>query len=518
MANLTVTIRLLSPVILSSFGEDTNLTGTLDYVPGTSILGMFATKYIKQARLEEPHSDDNFYSWYLNGDLIFTNAYLSVKDEYGELNLLPTPLCIKKLKATGEVVNTFLKSPDEQVISLAPYSHIQGNIIKTKEAEKRISFHHARERLTGHTKDDAIFNYEALLPGQIFKGKISGDPEILKVFKETFRGKFFGRLGKSRNTEYGRVEIELSEEESSTIDEKNLEEQERITITFVSPCVLLNQNGFPEPTLYRLESYLENIWRKDSFKIENASLKRTTVENYFAVWKMKRPLKTAIQAGSTIMICFKEDMPYEEIKKGLWRLEKQGIGERRGEGFGQVKINIATVEVYSEKETRPYFKKPTGDPPKEVSNIFKSVLQTRLREELRFQAYQETDSFDSLPSSSLLGKLRLMLFNSQDCQQFKVMLDELRNKAREQLNDCSRKGGTLNYILYEHIKNFNVKDAVESICRRNASYEKLAKIANFKVEQEKEFLLELWKMYFDTLFKQLRKKERSSRKEADVND
>ncbi|HBK69804.1 MAG TPA: hypothetical protein DDZ91_14275, partial [Firmicutes bacterium] len=321
-------------------------------------------------------------------------------------------------------------------------------------------------------------------------------------------------------TEYGRVEIELSEvkEKGSITEEENFEEQKSITITFVSPCVLLNQDGFSEPSLSCLERYLGNIWGNNSFKIENASMKRTTVENYLSIWRMKRPLKTALQAGSTIKICFNEDLPYEEIKKGLIRLEEQGIGERRGEGFGQVKINLATAEVYSEKEIKPYFKRPTGNPPKEVSNIFKSFLQTRLREELRFQAYQEADRFDSLPSSSLLGKLRLMLINSQDCQQFKVMLDELRNKAKEHLNNCRRKGGTLNSTLYEHIKNFNEKDAVESICRRNDSYERLAKIANFQVEQEKDFLLELWKMYFETLLKQLRKKEQSSRKEAHVND
>ena len=40
---------------------------------------------------------------------------------------------------------------------------------------------------------------------------------------------------------------------------------------------------------------------------------------------------------------------------------------------------------------------------------------------------------------------------------------------------------------------------------------------NERVE-ETEFLLELWKMYFETLLKQLGKKEQSSRKEAHVND
>src|SRR5690554_2912530 len=396
MANLTVKIRLLSPVILSSYVEDSNLTGTFDYVPATSILGLFAAKYIKKAQLQKAHHDENFYRWFLNGDLIFTNAYLNEQEEYRELPMLPTPLCIKKQKMTGEVLNTFFKSPDEQVVSLGPYSHIQGNIIKTKEAEKRINFHHARDRLTGHTKDEAIFNYEALLPGQIFKGRISGRPEIIKIFKDTFAGKFMARLGKSRSTEYGRVEIELSEEEGSIIGEKNLEEQEGITITFVSHCVLLNRDGFSEPSLSCLESYLENIWEKDAFKIENAVLKRTTVENYLAVWRMKRPLETALQAGSTIKICFNKDISYEEIKKGLVRLEEQGIGERRGEGFGQVKINLATAEKYLEKEIKTILEKPAGEAPEEVKSIFRLVLQARLRDELRLQAYDEADRFDLL--------------------------------------------------------------------------------------------------------------------------
>ena len=48
------------------------------------------------------------------------------------------------------------------------------------------------------------------LPGQIFKGEIHGI-ENLEKLKDIFGEKFLAWLGKSRNTEYGKVEIQLSE-------------------------------------------------------------------------------------------------------------------------------------------------------------------------------------------------------------------------------------------------------------------------------------------------------------------
>ena len=41
-------------------------------------------------------------------------------------------------------------------------------------------------------------------------------------------------------------------------------------------------------------------------------------------------METAITAGSTIKLKFDEDLPFDDIKEGLVKIVKSGIGERRG--------------------------------------------------------------------------------------------------------------------------------------------------------------------------------------------
>lgn len=511
MAFLEIKIKLLSPVILSSDVEDSNLTGTLDYIPATSILGLFAGKYIYKAQLKEAHLDDNFNNWFLKGDLIFTNAYISEKEEYDEIDMLPTPLCLKKEKTGGKIFNVLLNDVDEQLKSAPSYSYIYGNTIKTREPEKKINFHHTRDRLTGHTKDKGIFNYEALLPDQVFKGKIYGDPETLTTFKETFKEIFLARLGKSRSAEYGRVKIflsEIGETETQILGVEDFEEREPVLLTFISPCILLNEHGFSDPSFSCLEYHLDKIWGKNSFKIKSCIMKTTSIENYISVWGMKRPLETAIAAGSTIKLHFKEHLSYEEVNKGLLYLVEQGIGERRGDGFGRVKVNMAMAKEYYEKDVNITFEKPTGEGPKEVKKIFVSIIQEIFTEETELRAYRDADDFTKLPSSSLLGKLGLILSNSQEYD-FKVIIDDLRDKAKTQIKECRDK----KYTLYEYIKEFDEKEVVNSIYNRNSDYLKLAKLVKYDLEKDKNFLSELRRIYFAVLFKRMRQKRQFLGKE-----
>ena len=132
-------------------------------------------------------------------------------------------------------------------MSFSTYSYIYGSSIKAKEPEKVINFHHQRDRLSGHTKDDGMFNYEALAPGQVFKGKIYGDANALADFKEAFSEEFSARLGKSKNAEYGKVEIALSEiiDEDTDITNHDIKDKDFALLTFISPCILFNKTDFP---------------------------------------------------------------------------------------------------------------------------------------------------------------------------------------------------------------------------------------------------------------------------------
>lgn len=502
---LNIQIRLLSPVIISSYVPDNNLTGTLGHIPASSVLGLFAAKYISKEKLEDAHNDSNFYNWFLRNDIIFTNAYISQKEEYEEIDMLPTPMCIKKQKKDDDkIVNILISDIDEQTVSFSTYSYIYGSSIKAKEPEKVINFHHQRDRLSGHTKDDGMFNYEALAPGQVFKGKIYGDANALADFKEAFSEEFSARLGKSKNAEYGKVEIALSEiiDEDTDITNHDIKDKDFALLTFISPCILFNKNGFSDPSADNLKSYLEEIWGKESIDIDNCVAKAGTVENYISVWGMKKPSETALTAGSTFKISFKTPVT-EDIKKGLKRILKEGIGERRGEGFGRVKINMAMSKEYIKRDIAAILEKPKTPVPEGARTIFKEIIKNMLKQQIEHEAYKDAREFNNLPSNNLLGKLGLMAAN-MDKEGFIKKIKQFRSKAKEQLHDC-RKG---NKKLYDYIKEYNTDEAVRNILDDiiYKDYAELAEYADYESEKDNVLLKELWKVYFKSLFRNMRQK------------
>lgn len=94
-----------------------------------------------------------------------------------------------------------------------------------------------------------------------------------------------------------------------------------------------------------------------------------------------------------------------------------------------------------------------------------------------------------------------MLDNSQGYE-FKVIIDDLRDKAKDQLRDCRNN----KYSLYDYIKKFDEVNIVRNIYNDplKKDYSRLAQLAEYDIEDEKDFLFELWKRYFEVLFKRMR--------------
>ena len=101
MYALNYKITLLSKTLISSptFGQ--NMTETLEYLRGNSVLGVLAARYILLKQLAPAHEDETFYRWFLKGDLVFSNGYLIEQD----ITTTPTPLNIQQEKAGNDIYN-----------------------------------------------------------------------------------------------------------------------------------------------------------------------------------------------------------------------------------------------------------------------------------------------------------------------------------------------------------------------------------------------------------------------------
>ncbi len=507
MYRLKYRIKTISPVLISSMGGDMNMVSTKDYIPGTTILGIFAARYVKEKNKlnNNVHEDETFYNWFLNGKLKFSNAYLTIYNEETEIELLPTPLSIQKEKADEtNILNLIMNETEKPTTPVSRYSYISSSDILTTSPERIINFHHSRNRLKGHSEEGDIFNYESLIEGQVFSGFVSGKEGDLKHFKNTFGHKVFAHVGRSKNIQYGRAEIELLDIDDFKADE--IEDNELI-ITFISPAILLNKFGYPEISIKTLKKYLASFLNlnEDDFDVEQSFAKSETVENFISVWRLKKPLDKAFSAGSTFKINFKNGLS-NKLKEKLKALQVEGIGERRNEGFGQIKINWGLEERFNRKELKkPEINKPEGELPTIVKEIFTEIVKSNIKAAVEKEALYKAEEFNkNRLSNSFLGRLELILKASSSDKDFKNKIKDLREKAKEQLKKCRSEEVTLCHELMSESPDLdNIFNNLHS--RLKLSLEELANLAQFDFKKDTEFKTKLYKLYWLTFFRKMRK-------------
>ncbi len=520
MHKIRYRIRTLSPILLSTQSGDMNMTTTLDYIPGSAILGVFAGKCIQAKKLgDKAHEYPDFYNWFLNSGIIFCNAYPCKKIEDRTENYLPIPLSIQTEKNNETSADDLLKKlpdPKEQMKAINAYGYITGEAIKKLNPSKSLNFHHARpDRIKGHSVEGQIFNYESIDPDQLFEGEIIGDEDTLQEFVGSVDNEFPIRLGRSRTAQYGQAELKIlsgAPEKLETKDDLNSE----IYLTFLSPAIFYNENGFPSTSLADLKRYFAKALGIDSdrIQIDKSFKKPVEIENFIAIWRLKRPSETAFQAGS----CFSIKIIgwNDSIESKLVELQKKGIGERRGEGFGRIILNWQMKDRYTVNESKgkkPDAEKPGGKIPALTAKIFEEVIKDNWRKAIEGKALEEYKEFseNKPPTNALLGRLEMMLKSAAgDKKQFLGKMLKLRKTAREKLEACRDKNKG-KVTLLEFIESGNPD--LQQAFKQESALEKMGKIIQYEPSADTTFCNKLYQLYWLTFFRMIRKSKKEGANE-----
>lgn len=512
---LSYEVKLLSDSLIVNNHSDGNMVRTYEYIPGTTMLGVFANQYIKNKfgknLNKNAHLDEKFFRYFLKGELIFSNAYLVVKNEDKEDKedkkpFYPTPLSIHAEKKDYQKLHNLAydENIDTSTKPIGGFSEINEGFIRKKSVYKKLNFHHQRDdRLKGSSKDGTIFFYESLQKGQTFCGRIIGKKEQLHEIKQLFGEQCEIRIGRSKQTQYGRALLTLSKIEpylpSNTIDEIN---ENKVALILRSPTILLNENGYPEVSIKLLYEYLKEFLNDTNYEIVNQFAKVEYVENYVSVWQMKKPRDAAFSAGSVFILSFPDGLN-ETINNKLKSIEINGIGERRHEGFGNIKIS-AIEKFYqfdNEELDEGFFDKPNCKPTKNFEIISKQILKEAILNSIESLAYLDAGRFKkNRLSNSLLGRLENMLVNSETFDDFLVKLEQLKKQAKDQLYRCNDKQQTLYHYLNRGFE--EIKSKLTQLNKINNF------INNVKIDnplKENQFVNNCMKLYWITFFRRMRK-------------
>jgi|GEM_PF-388480 len=578
---LNYVIRLKAPVLITGSVGDENMALSEDYLSGTSLLGFFANLYLKTTRLDKPaHEDENFKSWFLSNDLRFLNGYKMIEEKQGDdiipRRTLPIPKSIQ-FKKTAE--KTGSEEPLEKIFRLpaenkAPdadrnqeeetkaregyclltgrvFEKVSIGVFEQATVEKHHHFHHQRtDQVLGRSDAGEIFNYEHLNAGQEFMAAITGNGAALKKFEQWLVAKIFaggnriltGRLGRSKNTQYGLVELDFSiagepaevhaPDQFDALDKND----PQITLTLLSHAILLNEYGQAAVEEKWLLQALAAALTKNGapiaaaeLEIENRFVRAAGVENYVAVWKARKPSVFALEMGSCFLIRIKGhfgETKSQQLKTVLRMVEREGIGIRRNEGFGRVainwqqkreKLNNMTKERNDARKELLKKNAPGGDLPAPVKKIFAAALQDYCEQTVRKLAVKKLEEFPATLSGSQIGRLQRFAETARDETRFKELLKALAKPAREGLEkNRSSQTTLLEFLESDHLVTEN-GELYKALIKAAAKHQTFFATAGYDpLANDKK--AEWFKIYMTTFFAMMSKKAKSAKKEGQTHE
>ena len=208
-------IATLSPALVSSGPQAHNLMETLDFIPGNSIRGIFANRYLETKG--KSAADPAFERLFLTGETIFDFATLDGSE--------PIPLSARSCKydtgfeADGNhgVLDLLLAGEGEKTCPVCgrAIDYMEGfwNPICKMErrVEKRLIARTAIDPERGVASEGKLYSQRCIEEGMVFKSEIHVPEDLLDVLESLLSEPFTAGIGKGRSRGQGWMQIEKAE-------------------------------------------------------------------------------------------------------------------------------------------------------------------------------------------------------------------------------------------------------------------------------------------------------------------
>ncbi len=328
-------LSLKSPVIIAK-GEFGNVVESRDYIPGTHILAA-VSQLLSKKKL-------NLLNEVARGNIQVNNAYL----EYSKTRGLPVPMALfyQKDKDNKTAYNRMMTN--ESGVQLK--QHRNGYIIENDLLKTPL-------QLTTHgTIDDeyqrpnetvgGVFSFEAIKTGTRLQSVLKLRQSIADKLIQAHGKNWWEmlntniRLGQSKKDDYGWVELKANQPKPSAAT--IIDNKQELTLWLCSDLLLRNSRLRPSTDITDLQQELEkhlgvSLLPRSTTDERLAVLTRTTrIDGWHQNWGQPHSSYIGLAAGSCIVF---ECQNGKLEKSQLEALMQRGLGERRAEGFGEVRFN-----------------------------------------------------------------------------------------------------------------------------------------------------------------------------------
>lgn len=365
MRDLIVSVTVLDEICIARRQESGNEYETHDYIPGRIMWGTFASLTGVQPRaLPLKEFVDLFYS----GDVIFSSLYPS--DDTKSVRSIPVPLSARTYKhAPGfkddpsildyepeavfdcliDGIPDEVKENPERFVKYEAYYIGRSPRCQTIRQEINYIGRNERDIKRGTSKERMLFTRQNIPRGTVLLGFIRSNTDrgdnALKWLLNKLGLNGNGEIEVSIGRSPGRIRLKIKATESSTLfvldNDLNEVYDQSFTITCLSPAIIL------DPFL----RYMKYIPPELIHKELNGILKSCSLIRHFSAMELiqgwngayRRPMEEeiAIARGSAFYYRYKlaENKTKQELIDTLNELKRRGIGLRRAEGFGEIRIN-----------------------------------------------------------------------------------------------------------------------------------------------------------------------------------
>jgi len=381
---------------------------TLDFVPGTAVMGALASKY----------NGSDFNDVFLSGKVRFGNLYISDKNG---TDYIPTPRFLAKIKVpvsnSDKGVKNLIADNDKRVLGedVPQYKVLKKGYVNSvhgyKKPKVKVVYHNAVCE-----GGEGLYTQHCLCSGQFFKGSVTANGSLMKKIYPLFASGTIS-FGRSKTAQYARCKIHPQIPVKCSADTVALSASQTAAYVCESDVVLTNEAGVFTTDISAL---IAGVGLPSEIKIrKETSIATRTVSGYNAKWNLKKPQFPVICAGSVIVFVAEE----VAIKNAVMY-----IGEKTNEGFGKVRLLPDAAKFATDSfEPEDNLASASGD--LLVSKIEMRKLDDRIIEKAICNCQELGFEKRTVLNSSQVGRLLLMCKQSVDYSDFESRVNSIKTDS-----------------------------------------------------------------------------------------
>lgn len=463
MRAIRYTIELKQPVLATDVQGDPNGAVSLPYIPGSLLRGALISRYLQANDKQKFDAlDAEERALFLDERTCYLNAY-PIKDDK---RAFPVPAAwsfkkgekpkgenderpvynlawerprkfyedsISRAVASSEEFGDSTKRKDEQPFAneefreesiSAPFVWLDGGTASLWKPTRQLNVHTRRDARLGRATEDGgdVFRYDALAAGTRLQGIILTTEERAAKIKALLQDATLW-MGRARRAGYGEAAVIRDSvkvldywREAETDESANsVDTDGEFRVMFTSDALL--RDAWGQATLEpraALETALGLQPEALTLVPEYSFAKSKIVGGFNRKWGLPLPQAVALAAGSVFAYQTKEAISTNQFEA----LEQQGIGERRGEGFGRLLINWLAnadgeITAQSAMASSPSPLEKLSD---EETALVKVIAERLLRRQLDQRLREQVNLIrlkNPVPHKNQIARLRIVLRDVQ---------------------------------------------------------------------------------------------------------